>query len=100
MRKLQIDSIDELEAIFKEKTVDMTNNIKESIQEAHQAKKKTAILFEIEAEGMDTSFEISITTKEWLTALENCLKHYEEWEMADDAIDTYLLIKELKENKK
>jgi hypothetical protein len=100
MRKLQIDSIDELEAIFREKTVDMTNNIKESIQEAYEAKKKTAILFEIEAEGMDTTFEISITTKEWLTALENCLKHYEEWEMADDAIDTYLLIKELKENKK
>lgn len=100
MRKLQIDSIDELEAIFREKTVDMTNNIRESIQEAHKGKKKTAILFEIEAEGMDTSFEISITTKEWLTALENCLKHYEEWEMADDAIDTYLLIKELKESKK
>lgn len=100
MRRIQIDSLDELEAIFREKTVDMTNNIKESIQEARDAKKKTAILFEIEAEGMDTSFEISITTKEWITALENCLKHYEEWEMADDAIDTYLLIKELKEDKK
>jgi hypothetical protein len=48
---------------------------------------------------MDTSFEISITTKEWITALENCLKHYEEWEMADDAIDTYLLLKELKDGK-
>lgn len=99
MRRLQIESLDELEAIFREKTVDMTNNIKESIQEAHSSKKKTAILFEIEAEGMDTSFEISITTKEWITALENCLKHYEEWEMADDAIDTYLLLKELKDGK-
>jgi hypothetical protein len=60
-------------------------------------KKKTALLFEIELDGMDTSFEISVTSKEWVTALENCLKHFEEWEMGDDAIDTYLLIKQLKQ---
>jgi hypothetical protein len=47
-------------------------------------------------EGMDTSFEISLSKKEWIIALENCLKHYSEWEMGDEAIDTYLLIKELK----
>jgi hypothetical protein len=97
MKKLQIESIAELETIFKEKSVDMTTNIKNSIQEAFTKKKKTAILFEIEVDGMDTSFEISITVKEWIVALENCLKHFEEWEMGDDAIDTYLLIKELKE---
>ena len=97
MKKLQIESIAELETIFKEKSVDMTTNIKNSIQEAFTTKKKTAILFEIEVDGMDTSFEISITVKEWIVALENCLRHFEEWEMGDDAIDTYLLIKELKE---
>ena len=48
-------------------------------------------------EGIDTSFEISLTSKEWIIALENCLKHYEEWEMSDEAIDTFLLIKELKD---
>jgi hypothetical protein len=96
MRKLEIDSLEELEAIFREKTVDMTNNIREGIQEAMNAKKKTAILFEIFVEGMETSFEISLPKKEWITALENCLRHYEAWKMGDDAIDTYLLIKELK----
>lgn len=99
MRKLQIESLDELEGIFREKSVDMTNNIKEGIEEAIKNKKKTALLFEIELEGMDTSFEISLTSKEWIIALENCLKHYGEWEMSDEAIDTYLLIKELKEKK-
>ena len=99
MRKLQIESLDELEGIFREKSVDMTNNIKEGIEEAMKSKKKTALLFEIELEGMDTSFEISLTSKEWVTALENCLKHYGEWEMSDEAIDTYLLIKELKDKK-
>lgn len=97
MRKLQIESLDELENIFREKSVDMTNNIKEGIEEAMSKKKKTALLFEIEMEGMDTCFEISLTSKEWVTALENCLRHYEEWEMGDEAIDTYLLIKQLKQ---
>ena len=97
MRKLQIESLDQLNDIFKEKSVDMTNNIRESIQEAFNAKKKTALLFEIEFEGMDTNFEISITAKEWVTALENCLRHYGEWDMGDDAIDTYLLLKQLKQ---
>jgi hypothetical protein len=96
MRKLQIQSLEQLENIFRERSVDMTNNIREGIQEAMSKKKKTAILFQIEMDGMDTSFEISLTSKEWLTALENCLKHYSEWEMSDEAIDTYLLIKQLK----
>jgi hypothetical protein len=55
------------------------------------------MLFEICIEGLENSFEISLPIKEWTTALENCLKHYQEWEMADEAIDTYLLIKSIKE---
>jgi hypothetical protein len=47
--------------------------------------------------GVDGSFEISLPKKEWITALENCLKHYEEWEHSDDAIDTFLLLKTLKD---
>jgi len=96
MRKLQIESLEQLEGIFREKSVDMTNNIREGIEDAMSRKKKTALLFEIEMDGMDTAFEISLTSKEWITALENCLRHYEEWEMGDEAIDTYLLIKQLK----
>lgn len=99
MRKLQIEDLQELEAIFRERSVDMTNNIREGIQEAFDNKKKTAMLFEICIEGLENSFEISLPIKEWIVALENCLKHYEEWEMSDEAIDTYLLIKELKKKK-
>lgn len=97
MKRLEIDSLDELEAMFREKSVEMTDAIKESIQEAYDAKKKTALLFEIQIEGVESAFEISITKKEWIIALENCLKHYEEWEHSDDAIDTFLLIKTLKD---
>ena len=96
MKKLQIESMQDLETIFKERSVEMTTNIRDSIQEALKKKKKTALIFEIEVEGLESSFEVSLTHKEWISALENCLKHYEEWEMGDDAIDTYLLLKELK----
>lgn len=97
MRRLEIETIAELETIFKERSVEMTTNIRDSIQEALLNKKKTALIFEIGVEGLDTSFEISLTHKEWISALENCLKHFEEWEMGDDAIDTYLLLKQLKQ---
>ena len=46
-------------------------------------------------EGFESIFQIDLPKKDWKQALENCLKHYEEWEMGDDALDTYLLIKEL-----
>lgn len=96
MKRLQIDSLSELEQIFKEKTVEMTNTIRDSIQEAVDNKRKTAQLFEIEIDGVDNTFEITITSKEFCTALENCLRHYEEWEMGDDALDTYILLKQVK----
>ena len=40
MRKLEIESLEELENIFRERSVDMTNNIREGIQEAfdHRAR--------------------------------------------------------------
>jgi len=97
MKRLEIDSLEELEAMFKERSVEMTDAIRESIQEAYDSKKRTALLFEIQIEGVENAFEISITRKEWIIALENCLRHYEEWEHGDDALDTYLLIKKLKD---
>lgn len=97
MKKINIESIEDLDALFKEKTLDMTDTIKNSIQQAHSSKKRTAQLFEIHIQGTDSAFEISLTKVEWIKALENCLKHYEEWEHSDDAIDTYMLIKTLKD---
>ena len=97
MKKLEIESLGELETMFREKTIEMTDNIKNSIQEAVTAKKRVALLFEIQMEGVEGSFEISLPKKEWIIALENCLRHYEEWEHSDDAIDTFLLLKTLKD---
>lgn len=96
MKRVQIESVKDLEGIFKEKSVDMTDTIRDSIQEAISNSKKTAQLFEIEIDGVENTFEISITSKEFQTALENCLKHYHEWEMYDDEIDTWQLLEKIK----
>ena len=97
MKKLYVESLDQLDAMFREKTIEMTDTIKTSIQEAYNANKRTAHLFQIEIDGVENMFDISLGRAEWIVALENCLKHYEEWEHSDDAIDTYMLIKTLKD---
>jgi hypothetical protein len=97
MKRIKVDSVEHFAELFKVKTVEMTDAIKESIQEAISQKKRTANLFEVEIEGIDTVMGIILSKRQWIDALETCLKHYEEWEHSDDAIDTYLLIKQLKD---
>ena len=97
MKQLHFETTYEFAEFFKEKSPEMTQAIVHSIGDAITAGKKVAQMFEITMEGSDSVFEISLPKKEWITALENCLKHYQEWDMADDAIDTYLLIKQVKQ---
>lgn len=100
MKRLVVEGINEFSDIFREKTVDMTTSIRDSIQEALEQGKRTANLFEVEFEGVETIMEITLPKNQWKTALDNCLKHFEEWEMGDDALDTYLVLKKLNEDAK
>lgn len=96
MKKLAFESTEEFNEYFQGKSPELTNTIVQAIRTAMNSGKRTAQLFEISFEGIDTTFEISLTKGQWVVALENCLTHYEEWSMGDDAIDTYLLIKDVK----
>ena len=96
MKKLAFQSPDEFNEYFQGKNPELTNLIVNAIREAMSFNKKSAQLFEISFDGVDTIFDISLTKSQWVVALENCLSHYEEWSMGDDAIDTYLLIKDVK----
>ena len=78
MKRIKVESIDHFGELFKEKTIEMTDTIKNSIQEAINNRKKTANLFEVEIEGVDTVLGITLTKSQWIDALETCLKHYEE----------------------
>jgi hypothetical protein len=97
MKRIKVESIEHFGELFKEKTIEMTDAIKNSIQEAIAKKRRTANLFEVEIEGVETVLGITLNKSQWIDALQTCLKHYEEWEHSDDAIDTYLLIKDLKD---
>jgi len=96
MKKLVFESTNEFSEYFKGKSPELTNTIVHAIRDAFMFHKKTANLFEISFDQSDSIFEISLSHKEWVVALENCLSHYHEWEMHDDEIDTWQLIKEIK----
>ena len=55
------------------------------------------MLFSITFDDVDTSYEISLPKKEWVGALESCLKFYHEYEKQDEEtsnkqIDTWKLL--------
>ena len=97
MRKLIFNSSEEFSNLFTEKHEDTTDVIAEAIQEAVQYQKNTANLFEIIFTSTEYVFEISLPKSQWKIALETCLKHYEELGAGDKALETYLLLKEVKE---
>ncbi len=97
-RKLHYRNQEEFAQAFKKNSNDITDLMVEGISESYKNKKRSAQLFTISFEDEDEySFEVSLPSNQWVLALEQCLKNYESWEMSDEIIDTYLLIKEVKE---
>lgn len=96
MKKLAFPTSEDFDDYFKGESPEITNGIVAAIVEAMKAGKKTAYLFEIQFGEFDNIFDISISSNQWVLALENALSHYEKWGMSDEAIDCYLLIKDVK----
>jgi hypothetical protein len=82
--------------LFKKNTIPVTNAIVGGIQEAMQNGKRTAPLFEISFEEVDSFYEISLPQSQWPNALQACLDHYHKEEMVDEAIDTWKLLEAAK----
>jgi len=93
MKKLHFENTDEFERVFKTKDEEVTDAMVEGIQEAFSFHKKSAQLFEITFKDADIVYDISLPSTQWEIALETCLEHYREMDLADKAIDTYLLQK-------
>tara|TARA_R110002072_G_scaffold209893_1_gene367507 strand:+ start:802 stop:1104 length:303 start_codon:yes stop_codon:yes gene_type:complete len=93
MKKLHFENTDEFERVFKTKDEEVTDAMVEGIQEAFSFQKKSAQLFEITFKDADIVYDISLPSTQWEIALETCLEHYREMDLADKAIDTYLLQK-------
>lgn len=96
MVKLHFNTPEEFSSIFKQQDLKVTNAIVSSIEEAMQDRKRTALLFEITFEEHDNLYEISLPKSQWATALQSCLDHYHELQMADEQIDTWKLLEAAK----
>lgn len=95
MKRLYFDTAKAFTDYFNVRTRETTDHIFQTVKEGIENKKKNVQLFEIEVEGNEFFFEISLPKKEWKKALEGCLAHYEELNAEDECIDTYLLLKSL-----
>lgn len=96
MRELNIGSIEELKELFSNGSEEITDNIVEAITEAFQFQKEDAHIFTINFEDTDIAYDISLASDQWVTSITKCLDNYHNLEASDKAIDTYLLLKDIK----
>jgi hypothetical protein len=94
--RLHFNNTEEFEGIFKIKTLAVTRAIINGIQEAAIKRKRTAPLFELSFEEVEMMYEISLPKSQWQFALENCLNHLHEEELADEQIDCWKLLEAIK----
>jgi len=94
--KLTFNNTEEFEDLFKNRKREVTDGIVLGIENAMRGNKKTAGLFEISFNDYSRMFEISLPRSQWVHALEACLEHYHELELADEAIDTWKLLEAAK----
>lgn len=93
--KLSFTNINEFEKMFLSPNIKVADGIVRGIRSSLSKKKKSALLFEFSFEGDEYEYTVSLPKEQWNTALKACLKKYEEFELFDQAIDTYQLIQEV-----
>ena len=96
MIKLHFENTNEFEGLFKSKKLAVTQGIVRGIEEAMKRNKKSADLFQLSFGDSDMMYELSLPRSQWVVALESCLDHYNELQLADDAIDTWKLLEAAK----
>jgi len=96
MIRLNFSSTEEFEGLFKNKTLAVTRGIVQGVEKAMQANKRTAQLFELQFDDVDTLYEISLPKSQWVNALESCLEHLHANELPDEQIDCWKLLEAAK----
>ncbi len=94
--RLHFKRTEEFEGLFKRKTLSVTRSIVDGIDTAFKKDKRSAPLFEITFDEVDTMYEISLPKSQWKNALESCLEHLHIEELADEQIDCWKLIESIK----
>lgn len=95
--KLKFNSIGELVNFFssKEGLIRNSKRILESVTEGYNKKAAIVELFSIDLYEEEAEISVKLERSQWEIALKNCLEYFEEYELADESIDTYLLIQKL-----
>ena len=96
MIKLHFENTNEFEGLFKSKKLAVTQGIVQGIEEAMKRDVKRADLFQLSFGDSEMMYELSLPRSQWVVALESCLEHYHELQLADDAIDTWKLLEAAK----
>tara|TARA_R110000796_G_scaffold154142_1_gene270773 strand:+ start:203 stop:514 length:312 start_codon:yes stop_codon:yes gene_type:complete len=96
MRAFNFKTPDEFKGVFSNNSQEITDAIVESISEAIKFQKDSADMFAISFGDEDLEYEITLAKEQFEVALTKCLDNYHKWEEDDLAIDTFLLLKEVK----
>lgn len=96
MIKLHFETTAEFEGLFKSKKIAVTDGIVNGIEDAMKRNVKSADLFQLSFGDSDMMYELSLPRSQWVNALESCLDHYHELQMADEAIDCWKLLEAAK----
>ena len=91
MKKLHFQTPEDFENVFRSQSIELTDSIVESIEEAMQSNKRSAYIFLISFEDTDIEYEINLGASQWVKALSKCLEHYHKAHLHDKAIDTWKL---------
>lgn len=97
MKHYNFEHPEDFDTVFKQNTPEINDAIADAISEAFKYQKDSADMFSITFGEDEVAYEITLPKSQWKTALKKCLDNYHKWERHDDAIDTYLLLKNIKE---
>ena len=96
MKEYNFEHPEEFEKLFKGNNREITDEMVSGIIEAFQFQKESAPLFSISFGDVELAYEIILPKDQWPNALQKCLDLYHDWGLVDEAIDTYLILKEIK----
>jgi len=96
MKTFNFKSPEEFKGVFSNDSQEITDAIVKSISKAVKLQKDSADMFAISFGDEDLEYEISLPKNQFELALTKCLENYHSWKESDQAIDTYLLLKEVK----
>lgn len=69
------------------------------ISQAVTDNKKTLKAFSVYIEDLQGYVDISVPKSTWYNIIQSCLRVFEEFELSDEAIDCYLILKKFEQNK-